>query len=345
MKSIKLPLNRIIYWIFLSIIGLFYVAFFSNMPNEWFRDRDNYIIYAEISGLIIDLYKEESVLALFFNEPIFLYSNYFLGKFFDPEFIPYIFVGFIASVFFIFLGRNSKNFLVFISGLILFFLMPYLLQGQLVALRQGVATAIFILSFFVLKDDRKILAVIFLCSLFHSIFFIFFIFYFLNFFFLKSFSFNKKLFIHFLTMFIFASVAVLAAKFFGLRQGNEYEGINELGVGGGAFLIFLLVFVYLYLYGNKENRRMYEFAMMGLVMFLTSYFISPIAGRLFNTVVPFVVFLLVSKSRAIDFFVIYFLIIVFLFLFLSGGYTDLFTIPVSQIPEEFENYLKRFISL
>lgn len=343
MKSIKLTLDRTIYWIVLSVIGLAYVAFLSNMPNEWFRDRYYYVIYASFSDQIIDAYKEQSILALFFNEPIFLYFNYYLEKVFDPEFIPHIFVGFITSVFFIFLGRNSRNFLIFIPGLFLCLIMPYVLQGELVAIRQGFATSVFILSFFILKDDKKILAVLFLCSLFHSVFFIFTVFYFLNFFVLKSFSFNKKLVVHFFVMLAFASIAVLAAKFFGLRQGEGYEKIEDLGVGGGAFLVFLIVFIYLYFFGNRENRKMYEFAMMGLVVFLTSYFISPIAGRLFNTVIPFVIFLLVSRSRAIDFVMIFFLIMVFLFLFINGSYTDLFAISVS--PEEFRNYWKSLISL
>lgn len=342
MINIKFNYKNLSYWTFVAIIGTLYIIFLSNMPNEWFRDRDNYLIFANYSESIIDLYGSKFILIA--NEPLFLYLNIWLTKVFESDFIPNLFVYFITSVFVFFIGYNAKNAIGFIFGLTLCIVIPYVLQAELVALRQGLATALFIPFFFLVKDDKKILVVLLLCAFFHSIFFLFFLFYFLNFFTLRRFSINKKLFITFVFMIILSFIGIVAAKFLGLRQGSEYMEV-ELKVGGGAFILFTFVWMYVYVYGNKENKRLYEFVMIGLTIFLTSYFLSPISGRLFNTVAPFVIFLLVSRSRAIDYMFISFLTVVFLAVFLNGSYNALLVVSELLITEYFIKYLQGFFSL
>lgn len=342
MIKAKFTYQELFYWIFVVFVGLLYVSFLSGMPNEWFRDRESYLTFASYSESIIDFYGSKFILIA--NEPLFLYLNIWLAEIFEYNYIPKIFVYLITTIFVFFIGYSAKNIISFTLGIALSIVIPYMLQAELVALRQGLATAFFIPFFFLLKDDKKVLVALLVCAFFHSIFFLFFLFYYLNFFILSRFDTNKKLFISFVFMVILSFTGIVVAKYLGLRQGSEYMGV-ESDVGGGAFILFSFVFMYLYVYGNKDNKRLYDFVMIGLTMFLTSYFFSPISGRLFNTVAPFLVFLLVSKSRAIDYIFIGFLVVVFLILFLNGSYYALLAVSEILISEYFIKYVQGFFSL
>lgn len=343
MKDIKFSYEAALYWLFSTFIGLFYISFLSLMPNEWFRDRDNYLIYATDSESIIERYNAVNI--LFFNEPIFLYINVFLEKIIDYEYIPHFFVFFTTTIFVIFLTYKSKSFLMFFLGILLSLFVPYMIQGELTALRQGVATSIFILAFFFIKSEKKVAAILFLCALIHSIFFLFFLIWTLNFYFFKDFELKAKLFFNILMMLIFSFLFLIVAQFLGLRQGEEYQQDMEVQRSGGAFLLFFGVAIYLYLYGDKNDKRLYEFTLIGLVIFLTTYFLTPIAGRFFNTIIPFVFFLLVSRSRILDILLLVFLLVIFLFLFFQGSYLSLLAIPEAQFGEEFSSYLSGFLDL
>ena len=343
MKNIRFSYREAFYWFFSTFLGLFYVFFLSLMPNSWFRDRDNYLIYASEAESIIERYGEINV--LFFNEPIFLYINLYLEKIIDYNYIPHFFVFFITTIFVFFLAYKSKNLFIFLLGIVLSLFIPYMIQGELVALRQGIATSIFILAFFFIKSEKKVAAILFLCALIHSIFFLFFLIWTLNFYFFKDFEFKAKLFFNFLMMLIFSFLFLVVAKFLGLRQGDEYQQSMEVQRSGGSFLLFFGVAIYLYLFGDKNDKRLYEFTLIGLVMFLTTYFLTPIAGRFFNTIIPFVFFLLVSRSRILDILLLVFLFIIFLFLFFQGSYLSLLAIPEAQFGEEFSNYLGGFLDL
>lgn len=339
MTKIKFTYKDIFYWIFVILIGSIYVILLSNMPNEWFRDRDNYLVYAASSESIVELYGNKFVLIA--NEPLFLYFNIFLEKIFEYSLIPNIFVYLITTVFVFFIGYNAKNIIGFIFGVILSIIIPYMLQAELVALRQGLAIAFFIPFLYLVKDEKKVLIALLVCAFLHSIFFVFFLLYFLNFIILSKFSINKRLFVTFIFMLIVSLLGIVIAKYLGLRQGSEYMGVESDG-SGGAFIVFLAVFLYIYFLGNRHNKRLYEFVLIGLVMFLTTYFLSPISGRLFNTVIPFVVFLLVSKGRAIDYIFMSLLTFVFLFLFLSGSYYGLLAVSELLISEYFIKYIQGF---
>ena len=343
MRNIHFSSRKAAYWLFSNFLGLFYVFFLSLMPNGWFRDRANYLIYATDSESLIEHYNAANI--LFFNEPIFLYINVFLEKIIDYEYIPHFFLFFNTLMLLIFLTYKSKSFLMFFLGILLSLFVPYIIQSELVALRQGIATSIFILAFFFIKSEKKVATILFLCALIHSIFFLFFLIWILNFYFFKDFELKTKLFFNFLMIFILSFLFLIVAQILGLRQGEEYQQNMEVQRNGGAFLLFFGVAIYLYLYGDKNDKRLYEFTIIGLVIFLTTYFLSPIAGRFFNTIIPFVFFLLVSRSRILDILLLEFLLVIFLFLFFQGSYLSLLVIPEAQFDEEFSNYLGGFLNL
>ncbi|NCI79688.1 EpsG family protein [Acinetobacter kanungonis] len=342
MKSIKTSHKKFFLLLVYLLIGLLYVNFLSLLPNELFRDRENYLVYASTSESIISTYPG---IILFFNEPFFLYFNFFLNNYIDFQLIPHLFVYIITTVYFYVIAVESKNPLTFILGLLLSVTIPYILQNELVALRQGLATAFFIIAFFYLKDEKKVILTLFICSLFHSIFFIFLFFYFLNFIFLKNVSLNKKAIINFIWMFVFSLIAILVAKFFGLRQGDEYTGSSQIGGSGGAFVVFLLTLIYIYLWGDKSNKKLYEFSILGAIIFLTSYFLTPIAGRMFNSIMPFILILLVKESRYKDVIFLLMLNIIFAILFFCGSYSSLLNVSDIQAIEILNQYVKGFFVL
>ena len=75
---------------------------------------------------------------------------------------------------------------------------------------------------------------------------------------------------------------------------------NILVVGGGAFLMMGITFFALYIQRKNLGGDLFLLTMMGLILFLTGYFINPIAGRLFNSFAPFLIILLVSKPTKIN---------------------------------------------
>ncbi len=341
-SNLILSKNKILYVLFALIIGVIYIPFISLMPNEWFRDRDNYLIYAQTSDIILGSYNGYLI---FFNEPLFLLINKVYSSFFSYYTITYFYSFFFVMVFYLGLVRFSKNSITFILGLLLSLTIPYLLQSELVALRQSVGTALLILGFMLIKNTQKMTFLILICCFIHSIFFIFLLIYVLNFIFLKNTNINKKLIINFVVMFFISIFSIALAKYFGLRQGDEYQQNMITTRGGGAFVLFLFVFLYLYFWGDRKNTQLFDFAMIGLVMFITAYFLTPISGRLFNTVIPFVVYLLVSKGRLQDIFILLSIFLVFLILFINGSYEDLFVISEIDIANNFFQYCQAFFSI
>ena len=342
MKEIRFTYSQVLYFLFSIMLGFFYVNFLSLLPNELFRDRENYLIYASSAKNIIDTYPG---ILLFFNEPVFLYFNYFLEKFVSFNFIPYIFVYITTIIYFYYIAKNAKNFLNLLLGIVLSLTIPYMLQNEIAALRQGVATALFMLAFFYFEDQKKVVVTLCVCALFHSIFFIFLFFYFLNFIILKNIDLYKKAIINFLWMFLFSLVAIFVAKFFGLRQGDEYASNNQVGGSGGAFVVFFVTILYIWFWGDRSNKRLYEFSILGTVIFLAAYFLTPIAGRMFNTVIPFVLILLIRKSRYQDILFLTFLVFIFTLLFLNGSYSSMLSVSDNQAIEILSQYFQGFFLL
>lgn len=150
----------------------------------------------------------------------------------------------------------------------------------------------------------------------------------------------KKVIINFLWMFFFSLIAIVVAKFFGLRQGDEYTGNTQIGGSGGAFIVFLSTLLYLWFWGDRSNKRLYEFAILGIVIFLTAYFLTPIAGRMYNTIMPFVLILLLQRSRLQDIVYLLTLVLIFLILFISGSYSSMLSVLDNQAVEILSQYIQ-----
>ena len=136
--------KRMIYLMISSFLSFIYIYIYINIPNEYLRDRGNYILYAKDVDYFLTRYDGVDV---FFNEPIFLYLNKFLSNYFIYDSIPIIFVFINTSIMVFLLLKYSKNLTFFVLGLIFIVVFPYTFQAQIIALRQSLATSLFLISF------------------------------------------------------------------------------------------------------------------------------------------------------------------------------------------------------
>lgn len=325
--------KKAIYIIISTFLSVLYIFSYLNIPNDILRDRFNYIVYASNYEIIHEMRMGEGFI---FNEPLFIYINKFSSMFFVPEHIPLFFV-FINSVILMWLlVEKSKNILFFLLGFSLVLFVPYVFQSQIITLRQALATSVFLMAFFYLKDNWKIFIVSLICCLIHSVFFIIALFYFLNFILLKKLTFELKMIINFFMMLSISLGFILITQYLGVRQANSYSDV-EINVGGGAFLLFLGIFITLYTQRKKYNNEHFTFLMGGIVLFLVGYFLGPLSGRLFNTFFPFIVLFLVSVNSYLSLSIMLLLSFVYGFLYFNGGYNALLEYPYNSFTEFFSN--------
>lgn len=291
------------------IISILYATLLSKIPNYVFRDRENYVIYAEYSFDILKDYKPLSVL---FNEPLFLYYNIYLSKFFSPDFIPKIGVFFIAFTLCYFILKYSVGFLHAVLGISLLLLVSYTFHLQLVILRQGVATAILLWLVHFFWGRKYFYPLCVFLPFFHSSFFIIVSLIFYNNL-LSRYINNEKLKISIigLTTLLSSFVILKIAENLGVRQASE-EHLLVGDSSGGGFVLFSFIFVFIYFRGLKNvyNNRFGNISILGLIVYLSFYFSIPISGRIIGTFLPFMyIYIVSSKNKKIIFAGVVFLIV------------------------------------
>ncbi len=301
------------------LIYLVYVLTFISLPNSIFRDRENYQAYVEYLNNILYNYKVDGI-SLFFNEPFFLLINFILGKFFSSDMVVLIFVFIIVTSFFVFLKKMSSNILMFILGLMAFLIISYTFHFQFVILRQALATTLLLSALIYCKEYKSILLVCFISCFIHSSMFIVLLLLILN-----NVLRNKDTFIRygiiFIFLFIFGFFALKVAMFLGFRQAG-YLLEMDYNPGGGAFALWFLIFLYFVFFYKNKKSFLYEYAILGLILFLTLYFFNPIAGRLMCSFVPAIILLLVSRFNFGNFITLVILIVLYSFLIESGVLVD-----------------------
>lgn len=317
----KFTIPRIIYFKFALIISFIYIYIISTFPNDWFRDRNFYLIYANEAESIIE--SSGLGIGLFVNEPIFLRLAQFFGNHLSADLFPIAMSIFVASIYVLTLVFKSRTIIMFLLGVMSLVVVGYLQTAQVMVLRQGVATAIFLIAFLLIKNEKKKLAVCLSLALFHSVFFIISGIYALYIFYLKNKGTKQMLLIvAFVAAILFASSSFLLS-YLGFRQAELYSTQTSAG-GGGSFVLSILIFIYLYLFGNKEDKQLYDWSLIGLVLFIVGYFLFFSAGRLYVSFFPFILMLLVTKSRLQDILFLSFINLIYIMLFYFGSYMILF---------------------
>lgn len=304
-----------------SVIAMCYGLILSSWPNEYFRDRFNYILYAERFEDIASSYSSASWLV---NEPLFLTYNYLLSFLFTPEQVPQVGVFFIASTIAFFILRHAHSYLMIFVGFAFLFFISYTFHLQLVVLRQGIATALllWIVYFFYKKKYFPIL--FFLLSFVHVSFFIVFLIVFYEKFlgiFIKDFTLRIILFCT--SLFALSFVLLKVASSLGVRQAEGEHLLNNTASGGG-FILFAFLFLFFYLRGlnNVENNPYGKIALLGILSYLVFYFTIPVSGRLIATFLPFFYIYVISCTNGKIHFSAYVFLLINLILFagsITGG--------------------------
>lgn len=299
------------------VLAVLYAGFLASLPNELFRDRLNYIIYAEDFELIANSY---SGFSLLFNEPLFLFYNYILSFFFSSENVPKVGVFFIAATFSFFILRFSKNWVVAIIAMLMLFFVSYTFHAQLVVLRQGIATALLMWTIFYFKDSKWLYFIVFLLGFFHTSFFIVFLVFYFDYvlrFFLKDLM--LRLIVFSMVMFLASFFMLDIATILGVRQASETHLLNNENNGGG-FLLFLFMMGFIYLRGlnNVYNDRFGKVVVLGFIIYLVFYFTIPISGRIISVFLPFFYVYFASNINFKIFFSGAIFLLVNLFIFKSS---------------------------
>ena len=310
MMKLERSSARALNFLLAILVGAAYIFLFSQLPDEFFRDRLAYEVFIEVSGEYL------SGLSLFnfiFNEPVFLCLNSFLLNFFNASTILNLYLIYILFVTIFFLHKYSYNFFMFLMGLIVILSSVLLLHIELVVLRQSIATLTLLIMLNILKNNVKnVLLSVFFVSLIHSSFFIFLFFYTVYFIFLKNYSLFKSSAYLSLLALTLGSSAVFFAQALGMRQGKYLT--NELSYSGAMFIVSLLIYVYIYYVNFDEKfKNLYLFVIIGFAMYLGFYFVSVVSSRLISTVLLGLVFLLVTKFNYKNILFMLFLISVFFY--------------------------------
>lgn len=259
-------------------LSLTYGWVLAGLPLEVFKDRTNYLIYADQSSLILLRYWSQGILTGLTNEPIWLLLNAGLALVFEPETTLRIVIGVPASIVaYLVLRAEPKNFI----WLLLLLFLPQVLKNHIVHLRQGVAVSFFLIGWF--SNWRAMRWFFFLFTPFiHASFFFILTLLLLTAIFRElrlAAGLRNILFIFVgLTLSIFLAAV---AKFLGARQAVEYD-FAVADISGLGFIFWSIVLFVMILQGRTFMRQ-HAFAIGVLVFYLSTYFFIEVTARIFES--------------------------------------------------------------
>ena len=269
-----------------------YALTLSQLPLDVFKDRENYFVYIFYSQEIFQRYTAGGVSSIIANEPIWLFFNMLLSRFLNPDNAMRVLIFIPAFIVSWQLLRRNLNHAIW---MVVFLLSPQVVKNHIIHLRQGVAVAIFIFAYFSNSKWVRFSLMGVACLIHSSLFFICILG--VGTWSLTKLRFSPRaqaamffLFFAFLGAVIelFAGGITSLAGQLGARQAITYADadLNISGIGfafwGGVFLLFIS--------SGDAFLRGNTFAISILAFYLVIYFLTPVAGRVFESGL-FVVFL------------------------------------------------------
>lgn len=298
--------NNTLLLIFSFVFSSLYASSMLLFPMEGVIDRANYLEMAEVSPLIFARYLGFGILSVFTNEPIWLLFNSALGLVLSPENVVRIIVflsAFVTS--YLLLKNNPKAFLFLIFVIVV----PQVAKNYIVHIRQGMAIAVFLMAWY--SKNVKLKVILFLVApLVHASFFIvgaiLFACYMLN---RLNFAFDLRIFGYVGIGLFFGIGLPVVSGILGARQSKTLFENYEADGSGAAFLVWLLIFFFVLMQGSRYLKN-HGFSVAMITFYLLAYFVSPIAGRVFESALPLVVLSLYSltswrKLGALSLFVMF----------------------------------------
>lgn len=264
--------------VFAACFALVYGTFLSSLPIDEFRDRSNYLTYAENSFSILRGFWEIGPLTAMVNEPLWLLLNHVLSLTVPPEDVVRIII---------MSGATSVAWLILTRGgchplwLIVLLFLPQVIKNHIVHLRQGVAIAVFLAGWFSTRRPLR-LACFALTPFIHVSFFIVLLMLAL------SYVLDATRARVWMRALVGSAVAggVSAAAFslaglVGARQVEEYDFLAK-EISGLGFLLWFAVLLLMLAQGRRFIVQ-YTFALLSLGLYLSMYFVAEFSARVFES--------------------------------------------------------------
>jgi hypothetical protein len=267
------------YQLFIMACSLAYGGMLVMLPIDAFKDRGNYLAYAEISWEILLGYWSKSFMVGLFNEPVWLLANAGLAEFFTPEvvlrlllFVPAIIVAFLV------LRDRPQDFV----WLLLFLFIPQVMNNHIVHVRQGVAVAVFLIGWFGKSEWQRTMLMSLAAFIHSSFFFVVILWFAYRLMFGLRYAWDMR-------GMLFAGIGLglglglgKIAEFLGARQADSYDS-SMLDISGLAFVFWMCLLIVMIMEGRRYVRR-YAFEFGVVIFYLCTYFLTAVTGRIFECV-------------------------------------------------------------
>jgi hypothetical protein len=289
------------------LVGFVYAIMLTNMPLEGLPDRHNYIAMASESSLFYLIRSfNEGFGALLFNEPLWRLLNAGLSIIFEPGSIVrgmVFFNSFVAS--YVVLEKTKLNPM---WGLVILF-SPVFLINQAIQIRQGLATAIFLYSFYYCRGQKKLYLYVLTPFIHSSFFFVAFIILFRR----LSVRLKLPIFSQLIAWGVFSVFiglfSMMLSGALGARQADRYtEAADVSGVG---FIFWIFVLFIMFVSGPSWIKRNW-FSVYILIIYLGSYWFLPVVARVLESGLVLVL-LSVGELKGLKRYTSYFLVSLFLY--------------------------------
>lgn len=267
------------------VVSFVYAMLFVSFPMDGVVDRDNYLNMAAASPLILAGFVGQGLLPSLTNEPVWLLTNIFLNLFFAPENAVRIIIFFSAfTCSFVVLKHNPKAFIF----LLFVFFAPQVVKNFISHLRQGMAIAVFMLAWYCWKPRLRVILFL-LTPLIHSSFFI------VLSIFVICWLVKKLRFALDLSFIVYSAIGIMLglgisviSSMLGARQSGDL--LNSYAAGGsGIGFLFWGIILLIFLLQGRYFAQQHGFSIAMVLFYLTVYFVSPIAGRVFESTMLVVV--------------------------------------------------------
>jgi hypothetical protein len=264
-------------------IAVVYGLILAGLPLEDFKDRINYLNYAQDSALVLAGRVASGWHTAFANEPLWLVINILLGAFLRPEQVVRLLIFLPATVVAYFvLCRRPRDFV----WLFLFLLLPTVIKNHIIHIRQGLGIALFLVAWHIQRAGLR-WAILALTPLIHASFF--FVLMLMG---IVSIASRLRLAADLRTVLVTTVALALGLTLgsivgvVGARQGTEYQ-FDSAGVSGLGFSFWLIVLLIFALQGRQFMRE-HAFAASAITFYLGMYFFVEVTARVFESTLIFV---------------------------------------------------------
>ena len=261
------------------LLALVFASVLLTLPDESIKDRDNYLGMFEGAPLFLAGWWEGDVRSILANEPLFYGLNALLMLVVSPELALQLLI-FVPAL--IVAHRSFSLAPQQVVLVLAMLLLPQMLQKHVVHLRQGLAIAVFLLGWFATTLPRR-WAFLLAAPLLHS-----------SFVFVLGLvglaALMRRMHLNpLLALPVFGAAGLLVgvslatlAQAAGARQGEEYEFAAAQGISGLGFLFWAAVLLIYYTQGRRF-LTLHLLELGSIVFYLTTYFLSPVTARVFES--------------------------------------------------------------